>query len=240
MLFRIAVCDDTREELDRTCENLQTFFAGKGRGHDYEIDRFDHPDALLTAAEKKKYHLFLLDILMPMINGVSAAREIQRENPNSYFVFISTTTDFSLEAFSVNAIHYLKKPYTFADFCTAMNRFMDRMSGYEQRYILLQDGTELREFDGNEVLYISADGKNSLVHLERKEPFLLRISLKNLSETISSYQEMSKLGASYIVNLKNVRKLGSRELILSNGEILAVPRRVYSEFKQTYMEYFCR
>jgi len=240
MLYRIAVCDDTKEELMRTCDNLQRYFAERGAGFSYEMDSFSHPDDLLTAAGEKAYHLYLLDILMPMINGVNTAQEIQRKYPDAFFVFISTTTDYSLEAFTVNAIHYLKKPYSFEDFATAMDRFLDRMSGFEKKLLLLQDGSELWEFDGSEVLYISADGKNSLVHFVRKPSVVLHTSLKNLSDLSSPYKGMARLGASYIVNLEKVRRLDGRELLLVNGESLPVPRRVYVEFKQTYMEYFCQ
>ena len=42
-----------------------------------EIKVFDHPDDLICACEKLRPHIYILDIVMPMVNGIQTARELK-------------------------------------------------------------------------------------------------------------------------------------------------------------------
>lgn len=75
-MLRIAVCDDIDTEL-RSIAALANEYSST-RGLNAELRAFSHPDALLTVCEKESFHIFLLDMVMPMVSGLELGLEIRR------------------------------------------------------------------------------------------------------------------------------------------------------------------
>jgi len=239
MAIRIAVCDDNKEERLCLQQHAQRYFAEREYKIPYEIDVFSHPDELLNACEKKKYQLFLLDILMPMVNGIQAAKEIQTENPDAYFIFCTSSRDFPFDAYSVKALHYLTKPVQFVEFANAMDRFAARIDMEIKSDILITDDDgDITECQACKYLYIEANGKNCLLHMTDCKTIPIRSSLRGLSEKLASYPMIVKLGASYLVNMEMVRKVDGNAATLKTGEQLFIPGRHVTEFKRQFLGYY--
>ncbi len=67
--------------------------------------------ALLKAAEELKPDVVLLDIGMPLLNGLDAARELKKRMPSIKLIFLTMESDsyIAAEAFRVGAAAYLLK-----------------------------------------------------------------------------------------------------------------------------------
>ena len=67
--------------------------------------------AAVQAAEEHKPDLILLDIGLPRLNGIQAARQIQQVSPNSKILFLSEnrSRDIAEEALRTGAHAYLTK-----------------------------------------------------------------------------------------------------------------------------------
>src|SRR5690606_31183857 len=53
-----------------------------------------------------------IDIEMPHMNGIELARQIKLLNENVQIVFVTAHSTYALDAFDVDAVHYLLKPLT--------------------------------------------------------------------------------------------------------------------------------
>lgn len=238
-MVKIAICDDSRECLESIKQHTRQYLAEKAPELDCELDAFLHPDELLCACEKKKYHLFLLDIMMPMVDGVQAAKEIQQDNPMAFFVFCTSSRKYPLDAYSVNAIHYLTKPISYADFTGAMDRFMARFDSGARGCIRITDSTGGdRDFQVKEILYIEAARNCCRIQAFSGNLQSVHISMIKMAENLSGYPMLIKMGASYILNLENVWKIDGNEVILKNRERLYIPRGNASEIRKQFMAYY--
>src|SRR5581483_5650271 len=67
--------------------------------------------ALVTAAVELKPDIVVLDIAMPLLNGLEAARQLRRRMPDVRLIFltVSEDPDLAAEAFRVGASAYLLK-----------------------------------------------------------------------------------------------------------------------------------
>ena len=74
-MLRIAICDDQPKELDIMGEYIKEYLGI--HPWEAEIQEFPHPDKLLTATESERFHLYILDIVMPMVNGLELGKEIR-------------------------------------------------------------------------------------------------------------------------------------------------------------------
>ena len=78
--------------------------------------------ALLAAAKTQKPDVILLDISMPLLNGIDAARRLRKIVPSARLIFVTmhADADFVLEAFRVGAMGYVLKRAAASELLTAI------------------------------------------------------------------------------------------------------------------------
>ena len=86
--------------------------------------------ALVAAAETLKPDLIVLDISMPLLNGLEAARQIKRRSPHIKLVFLTMNEDADLaaEAFRAGASAYLLKRSATSELPLAIREVMQGRS----------------------------------------------------------------------------------------------------------------
>lgn len=78
-----------------------------------------------------KVDMMILDIEMPKITGIELAESVKKINWNMQIIFVTGYSKYSLEAFQVNALSYLMKPYTFSELRTAVDKARVMLKGLE-------------------------------------------------------------------------------------------------------------
>ena len=89
----IAVCDDQTEELKDLTELLGAWETD--RGTPVRVKSFRSAAALLDAARHERFTLYLLDIMMPGLNGMDAAREIRGFDKAADIIFLTSSPGFA-------------------------------------------------------------------------------------------------------------------------------------------------
>jgi DNA-binding NarL/FixJ family response regulator len=86
--------------------------------------------ALVAATEKLKPDVVVLDISMPLMNGLEAGRQIKHASPNVKLVFLTMNEDADLaaEAFRSGASAYLLKRSAASELMTAIREVMQGRS----------------------------------------------------------------------------------------------------------------
>ncbi|MGN1102004.1 MAG: LytR/AlgR family response regulator transcription factor [Huintestinicola sp.] len=115
--MRIAICDNEINEAN----NIR--FALMDIEKNLEIDIFESGVIFLDSIRGgRRYDLVFMDIYMGDENGLDIVREMQKISPDTQVIFSTVSTDHAVEAFEVNAIGYLVKPYSEADIVKAFAR----------------------------------------------------------------------------------------------------------------------
>jgi DNA-binding NarL/FixJ family response regulator len=86
--------------------------------------------ALVAAAERLKPDVIVLDISMPLLNGLEAARQIKKKSSNVKLVFLTMNEDADLaaEAFRAGASAYLLKRSATSELPAAIREVMQGRS----------------------------------------------------------------------------------------------------------------
>jgi DNA-binding NarL/FixJ family response regulator len=97
----------------------------------------DHPDleivgvvndgrALLRAAKEKQPDIIIADVTMPLLNGIDAARQIRKSNPDIKIIFLTMHPDvtFATEALSAGGSGYVLKNSAGDELTTAIREAM--------------------------------------------------------------------------------------------------------------------
>ena len=86
--------------------------------------------ALVAAAEELKPDIVVLDISMPLLNGLEAARQIKRKLPGTKLIFVTMNedTDLAADAFRAGASGYLLKQSATSELMAAIRQVMEGRS----------------------------------------------------------------------------------------------------------------
>lgn len=75
------------------------------------LETFGEGEKALAWAEKHPVDVAFLDIEMRGMNGIELARHLKAIDENIQVVFVTAYEQYALEAYGVDAIGYLLKPY---------------------------------------------------------------------------------------------------------------------------------
>ena len=118
----IAICDDETWELEAIKTALTTAALELSAG----IEIAAYPSGLALAEAVRdglRPALAVLDIYMGQENGVETAGVLRRLLPGLPCAFLTTSRDFAVEAFSLDALHYIMKPVTVEKLKELLKRF---------------------------------------------------------------------------------------------------------------------
>ncbi len=198
-MMRVLVVDDeplARERLQRLLEELPGFEVAGTAGNGHEaLERQRALDA----------DVVLLDIRMPGMDGMEAARQLAALPRPPVVIFTTAYGEHALEAFEAQAIDYLLKPVRSERLQQALEkarRLVPQQQGAagetsEVLSIPHQGGLRLVPLD--EVVWFQADNKYVSAHLKSGEELLLEESLKSLEQAYP--QRLLRIHRSALVSL---------------------------------------
>ena len=239
-MYQIALCDDEKTELDKT----QAMLADNKKKHtEHEIasECFLDTEQLLERIREHGYlpDILLLDIYMPHKTGIYVAKELRRLGNECRIIFLTSSTEHALEAFGVNASQYLVKPIVKKRLFAALDGLMEEIAENRRRYLLLRIDGRLRRILVDHIVSCEAQGKRQCLHLADGSQEVLRMTINQLSEMLSGYEEFVKVGASYIVSLAHIDSLNAHDVCLDNGTSIYLPRGAYQPLRDKYFAYYC-
>ena len=235
-MIRIAVCDDEKKYLDESEAFLSEY--ATARNTRFSVERFENPFDFLDKLDKgEKYDVYLLDVYMPGLTGVSIATELRRRNDESPVIFLTSSRDHAVEAFGVGATHYLLKPYTKDDFFAAMDKAMHSIEQDKPKTVLMKTVNGYHNISISKIVYCESANHNQTIWFVDEELASVRISQSELWEKLSPFRQFYLCGKTYIINLEQIEKILSDTVELTGGKRLAVPRRTMSALKNAYMDY---
>lgn len=235
-MLKIAVCDDEKIYLNFAMEFLAKYEAA--RGIQLETEQFTSSSELLYRLNKgEKYDIFLLDICMPEITGMTIATELREKSIDSPIIFLTSTPDFAVQAFGVNATHYLLKPYCRKDFFDAMDKALHIIDQQPSKKILLKTTDGYHNIEANKIVYCESANHNQCIRLMNGEILYVRCSSTELFNKLSPCGCYYQCGKTYIINLEHINKLMADSAVMENGDKLVIPRRTIPSLKNAYLDY---
>lgn len=229
----IAVCDNQPEEVTHITALLHTW--QEARSISIRWKTFQNASDLLDAAKKEAFTLYLLDVLMPGINGMAAAKEIRSLDESAAIVFLTTSPSFAYESYSVHALQYILKPIT----AELLFPILDKLSLQEQKPqegLTLKIKTTLVRIPFSHLAYVEVNSKHLYFNLTNGQVREVFGSLKEYEAQLLSRPEFMRIHRSYIVNMLQAEELSPAGLRTFSGKNLPVSRLLYAQLQKDYMD----
>jgi two-component system, LytTR family, response regulator LytT len=233
--WNIAICDDEKNALNILSGALVSAF----RSYDVDavVETFSRPQALLSRMKTCTFDLLFLDIEMPGMSGLSLAEQLRKDGKLLDIIFISNREELIFDALRFNPKGFIRKSRFFQDVDGVIKTYFTyRKEETNARALIVEDREQVNYIAIDTLIYIESTGKKQLAHIVGKnQPMEMRKQMQQLETELTPHGFL-RIHKGYLVNYRFIRKICENDVILTNGEQLAVSRRRLTEIREKYME----
>ena len=229
----IAVCDDQTEELEALAGLLRSW--EEEQRLPLRWKSFRSAGEMLDAAQHERFTLYLLDVMMPGVDGMEAAREIRTFDAAAEIVFLTSSPGFAYDSYSVRALEYLLKPIRAKMLFPILDR-LDLRERRPQEALTLKTGSVFVRVPFSLLTYVEVNGKHLYFNMADGQVREVVGSMKDYERTLLARPEFMRIHRSYIVNMTQIEELSSTGVHTFSGRELPVSRLLYPQLQKDYMQ----
>ncbi len=131
-MLRVAVCDNDSGDLTLAQQLLRRYFAERSL-REYQIYPYASPRSLQAQLIRgETYDLYVLDILMPEIDGIRIGRLVRQQSETVPILYTTSSREYALDAYENHALRYLVKPLRFKELSAAMDFALSVLDSQKQ------------------------------------------------------------------------------------------------------------
>jgi len=235
-MITIALCEDN--EFQRSL--MQDILEGYMKTRSVTYQMFSNGEDLLRyVKENGSFNIYILDVVMPGINGIEVAITLRQMCDNSFIIFSTSSLEYAALSYDVDAFYYLTKPIDPAKLCRVLDKACSKLNPTE-------DIIEIRTKSGNTQLKTKTI---MYVELKDRAPFFythdghiyeglkLRGTFHEIVSPLLSDPAFKLCGVGLVVNMQYIDAMDSESLLLDNGTQLYFPRSAYMELKNAWKNF---
>lgn len=234
-MINIAVCED--EKLDRDALGLCLDRAAGRLMLEYKADFFDAgPPLLEKLACGTRYDLIILDIIMADMNGMETARRARRIMPDVFIGFMTCSADFALDAFEIDALHYIIKPITEDKVHALLHRFLER-TGRPVKTLTLELPRGPLAIPMDTILKVVSFKKGVEIYMQNEpEPRWFHCSFMSVEAQLDK-GHFIRISRGLIVNMDYIEHMEPMVCYFADGTSALISRGSRVQVRQQYNDY---
>ena len=193
---------------------------------------------------EQEIDLLFLDINMPKLSGISFLRNLK--NP-PLVIFTTAYSEYALEGFELNAIDYLKKPFSFERFCKAYYRAEEQLllqesasktQVYDKKdgdFLFVKSNKKTYKVKFEDISYIEGLGDYIKLHVKNNK-LVTNLSMKKIINLLPEDQ-FYRIHKSFIISLDKIDSVEGN-MVSVNGTKLPIGnsyRQDFSEFINRFL-----
>ena len=232
-MLHVALVEDTDRDAEQLTAFLQKF--AQQNNLEIEITRFENP-LLFLHGYKGDYDIVFMDIDMPMMSGMEAARSLRKIDQHVMLIFVTALARFALNGYEVDAFDFIVKPIQENFFNAKIRRALKKLDSEQRTKLLIKSGDRSIRIYADEIIYVDIFNHVLSFHTE-KEVISTRGTMKDVQETLDS-STFAMCNKSCVVNMRHIQMIDGNEVVITGGERLSISRPRKTEFMQQIANYY--
>ncbi len=135
-MLHIVVCDDLEQDAQKTKYFLEAYFSQ----HHMILPKIDIVHTSKELWQQQPIDLLFLDIELAGELGISVAEAVNRQQPKTLIVFVSSYPYYVTDTYKVNAVQFLVKPLQQDVFTQVMEQVWRRYQAKHAYYVRRCEG----------------------------------------------------------------------------------------------------
>ncbi len=239
-MLHIGVCEDSQRDLNVILDILKEYQLRKS---DIEIvvKAYSSPRRLIEDVENGMvFGLLILDVLLPGCNGIDLADYMHEKGITPLVIFTTTSPDFALQAFSVNAVQYLVKPIDKSKLLSVIDEVVNYLQINISNCIAVNTKSGIVRINfhnimmaelSNHVVYIKLTNGTVVVSKTMREPF------SDYIKPLCEDKRFIRPHHSFVLNMRYIVKMTIRDFEMSDGTVVAIAKNKLKESRELFMDY---
>ncbi|SOE21631.1 DNA-binding response regulator, LytR/AlgR family [Spirosomataceae bacterium TFI 002] len=201
------------------------------KAHAQKVSFLSLQETFVSAKEALEYlkenpvNLLFLDINMPDISGLDFSQLLPE---STGVIFTTAYSEYAVDAFSLNAIDYLVKPFNFERFIKACQKAQNQLTDNKETspYLFIKDSYDLVRITLENLLFVQSEG-NYLTFFEKDKKTVTRMTMTEALNTLPS-DSFFRVHKSNIVNLHHVQKIERHQLQVDDDTFVPIAGNYHS------------
>ncbi len=239
--MKILIVDDEQLARERLTQLIGDIEA------EHELLEAENGAEALKLYDREQIDLFLLDIRMPVMDGLETAKHLSQLDTPPAIIFTTAYQDHALEAFEAQAIDYLLKPIRLERLQQAITKASVIQQGHiaavqakekqqtTRTHLSAKSKGGLKILAVNEILYFKAEQKYVSAIWPEGELILdepLKVLETEFADKFIRIHRNTLVAVQYISSLEKDGNGNTRVLLKDHEDALQVSRRHVSQLKK--------
>ena len=233
-MLNIAIVEDDPREAERIEQLLKSYAEETNEACQYT--RFDDGMSFIDRF-KPVFDAVFMDIEMPLVNGMKAAkwlRTVDREVP---LIFITNLKQYALRGYEYEAMDFLVKPIRYPAFATMMARVRRHIGNKHHQDVCISEAGATIRLSVQDIFYVEVSQHYIVYHTVNGEHrFWGSLTTEEGRLPCELFAKCSKC---YLVNLSHVKRVEGFDLFIAD-DVLRISRGQKPEFMRRLSEWIER
>ncbi len=230
-MLSIAVCDD---EIIECCNMANTIKQMLGEMRVPCIVRqFYSGKEMLQAPDS--FDIIFLDIIMHDLNGMETAEAIRKKAFDKILIFMSSSREYVFDAYDVEAFQYLLKPIDNKKLKKVLQKAVEKTVNHSREFIIISKERQKKKLFLDDIYYFEIKGR--MIDVHGPEGIFSYYGQIGMLENSLQDKGFLRCHKSYLINLNYVDAYNRQEVLLENGEKIAIAKRRYEEFCNAILKF---
>lgn len=232
-MIRIAIAEDSELERDRLLHYLKRY--EQENNCPFEIEVYEN-GADIVSAYRPGIDILLLDIEMPVLDGMRTARILREKDRKVVIVFVTNLAQYAVQGYEVEAMDFIVKPLDWNVFSFRMHRILSRLERRRSDAVLcvnVRTDSGVHRIEIPDILYVEVSSHRLTYHTMSGE-FSERSTMREAERTLLPHG-FCRCNQCYLVNLRYVTAV-SDEMVSVGGERLHISRSKKKELMKALSE----
>ena len=230
-MYHIAIVEDEEQFRQQLTEYL-TQYQDENQ-LEFKISVFTDGAEILENYQPV-YDVILLDIEMPKVNGMDAAKQIRVRDDNVVLMFITNMAGYAIHGYEVGALDFVMKPITYYTFSMKLTRALKRAKQQEQKSLLLPLSDGVKKLELSEIYFVEGQSR-MLYHHTALCDYVVKGTMQAAENALANFP-FAKCNHWYLVNLMHVKEVRKNMVVVGPFE-LEISRRNKTAFLKALTEY---
>ncbi|MBO5528914.1 MAG: response regulator transcription factor [Bacilli bacterium] len=227
-MIKVAILDDEDIEIETISSYLGRY--GKEKDEVFQISVFKNAVSFLEDY-KADYQLVFMDICMPYINGIDAAKILREKDENVPLIFVTSLAQYAVDSYKVEASDYLLKPLSYIDFNLSLTRVLRKITKDDS--IVISYKNEFQKLRISDIIYVETATNHRIIYHTKKGDFTRFASLKKAEDELNN-KGFACCNQCYLVNLNFVANVEGYVCTLNDGTQLQISQPKKKSFFATF------